>query len=536
GSSEFISVFKRNNKEFFVRIRLRAVKDNRKPLIVLSCLDVTETIFSGAYCGLIVGFGDILFSMDADKKFLSVSGTIAETLGYSSEELVGEPFATIVASKDNKVINEVMVWMRSKSDRVDGIEMRMVSKSGIAKVFLLGCQSFFGLDGEINRVYGVLRDIDQLKKRTEGEYIHSKIMPEISDGICWIDTAGYVRYWNNAAQRLLGYSKEEMLGRDVRKLFPPEKEWELSWALGGKMKEKAVETERIGKNGEMIPVKVVSKAMRDGSGNLIGCVEILRDMRMEIRLKEIEAIRKQLENKNRHLKNEMQDKSAFISEVSHELRTPLTSIYGYSLLIQEGDAGPLNPGYKRYVDKIVDETERLRRFINDALELSRIESGRFNFDPQQFELSTLEEKCSCMALANKKGLYVRWELEDDLPSIYADPRGISQVLINLISNAIKFTDEGGVVVRAVKKSHMYVRVEVTDTGEGIPENEKKNVFKRFRRVASEKKREGTGLGLAIAKKIVELNGGRITFESKVGKGTTFYFMVPIRKRKSVKKT
>ncbi len=530
GFHEFVYKFKNLGGEKFIRTRLMALRDEKKTRMVFSCKDVSEKVFSGAYTGLIQGLGDIIFSLDEDRKFLHVGKNINH-IGYDSSELIGEPFATVVASKDNKLLNELIGWMKTKKDRIDGAEIKIVTKNDVAKTFLLGSQGFFDSKGELIRVYGLLRDIDSIKTAIEEGKMTSEIILNTSDAICATDTSGYIYYWNKAAEKLFGYSKDEIQGKDIKKIFPPDKEWEMSWALSEKMGSKPFETERVKKNGNYVPVRVRPVLIKNKQGKVDGYVEIMRDLRMENQLKDTEMSRRQLEKRNRYLKKEMKDKIEFISEVSHELRTPLTSIYGYSLLIQEEEFGPLSKEYKPYMDKIVKETERLRRFINDALELSRIESGRFNFEPQKFDLDTLQDKCSCTALAHRKGLYVKWEFEEDLPSVYGDPRSISQVLINLISNSIKFTESGGVKIKAYKKGRTYVQVDVIDTGEGIPESEKKNVFKRFRRVNTEKKREGSGLGLSITKKIIEFHGGKIKFDSSLGKGTRFYFILPIKEKK-----
>ncbi len=536
GMQEFVSLFKRKGGERFVRTRLKIVKDDKNPLAVFSCLDVTESMLSGAYEGVITGFGDILFSIDSEKRFVSVSQNVQAILGYPADELAGEPFATVVATKDNTLINELIGWMRSKSDRVDGLEMRLISKSGSARLFTVGARGFFDSSGELMRIYGVLRDVDSVKQANEQEQVYSEILSDLSDGVWGMDQSGYIRYWNKSAERFLGYSKEEVMGKDARMLFPPEKDWELSWALSGKSPGKPFESERMKKNGEPGEFRVVQKTVKDSSGAPVGYVEILKDIELEKKLRENEKERRQLEKKNKDLREINEISTAFVSNVSHEIRTPLTSIHGFSLLLQEDESGrmKLSPEQKHHIDVIVSETDRLAHLINDVLDVSRLDSMRFKLEPREFDLASLKDKCSCVYLAEKKGLYVVWEFEEDLPPVYADQIRISQVFINLISNAIKFTDSGGVTVKAFRKSKGHVQVDVTDTGEGIPESEQDYLFKRFFRGSTGKKREGTGLGLAIAKQIIQLHRGKIWVESKQGKGSTFSFILPTKKREKKK--
>ncbi|MFH1470272.1 MAG: HAMP domain-containing sensor histidine kinase, partial [Candidatus Micrarchaeota archaeon] len=239
--------------------------------------------------------------------------------------------------------------------------------------------------------------------------------------------------------------------------------------------------------------------------------------------------RRKLEQQNKELREKNDIEAAFVSNVSHEIRTPLTNIHGYSLLMQE-DSGKMDSDHKKYIDIITSETDRLRKLINNVLDISRLDSMRFKLDQRETDLASLREKCSCTYLAENKGLYVNWEFEEDLPNIYADPIRLSQVLINLISNSIKFTEAGGVTVRAFRKGRNHVQVDVKDTGEGIPESEVSSLFKRFYQTSGGKKRGGTGLGLAITRQIVELHGGKIWVSSKVGEGSTFSFTIPTKKK------
>ncbi|MFH0817361.1 MAG: PAS domain-containing sensor histidine kinase, partial [Candidatus Micrarchaeota archaeon] len=460
----------------------------------------------------------------------SLSGNVGQSLGYSADELIGEPFATIVASKDNSLINEIISWAKDKKNGIDGLEIRLVSKSGSVNRFLLGARVFFDSGGNLMRIHGILRDIEQVKKASGQEIFYSEMLEDLSDAVWGSDEGGYIRYWNKSAEKLLMYQKGEILGKDAHVLFPPEKEWELSWALGGKGFAKSFESQRAKKDGGAVDFRVASKLVKDATGNTIGYVEILKDVELERKLREAEKAKKKLDEDYKQLRRDNQLGADFVSSVSHEIRTPLTNIHGYSLLIQE-ESGKLSPEHKKYIDIIASETDRLRRLVNEVLDISKLDSFRFKPDMQEMHLNSLQEKCSCTYLAEGKGIYVNWEFEEGLPPAYADPIRISQVLINLISNAIKFTEKGGITVLAYRKKRSFIQVDVTDTGEGIPLDEQKNIFKRFHQASAGKKREGTGLGLAIAEQIVKVHGGRLWLESsKIGEGSTFSFTLPTKKR------
>ncbi|MFH1285017.1 MAG: ATP-binding protein, partial [Candidatus Micrarchaeota archaeon] len=268
-----------------------------------------------------------------------------------------------------------------------------------------------------------------------------------------------------------------------------------------------------------------------------GYIEIASDMGMKKKIEEQEREKRKLEEAHRALQAKNEMGSVFVSNVSHELRTPLTNIHGYSMLLADGTLGELNEEQKGYMKVICDETARLTRLINDVLDLSRIDAGRLKMTPKYFDMRELVDKCSCQALAEKKKLYVNWDMEEELPMVYGDVARVSQVLINLISNAIKYTESGGITVKVSRHKRSFIKVDVIDTGVGIPQEDLKNIFKRFYQVPGKQtaKREGTGLGLAIAKEIVNWHKGKIWAESEIGKGSTFTFTLKTEEKKTRKK-
>ena len=239
-------------------------------------------------------------------------------------------------------------------------------------------------------------------------------------------------------------------------------------------------------------------------------------------------MKKDLERRYRELLEFDKLKSDFVSNVSHDLKTPLTNIYGYSSLLSKGTLGSLNKNQQEALNVVLSEGERLNKLITNLLDISKIEAGAVTLNIKSFLLSELENKCSLKEMARQKGVVIIWNTPNEIGSINGDPEKISQVLTNLVSNAIKFTDMGSVTINAFKRDKKFVQIDVIDTGDGIPERDQKNLFMRFYQAGGRKiKREGTGLGLAIAKDIVELHGGRIWVESKVGKGSKFSFILPL---------
>jgi len=237
-----------------------------------------------------------------------------------------------------------------------------------------------------------------------------------------------------------------------------------------------------------------------------------------------------LEEQNEQLQKLDAVKTEFFSNVSHELRTPMTSIKGYVDNMLDRIGGELTERQERYLKRIKANTDRLTRLINDLLDLSRIDRGRT--DLLQLEISRIqvlgvvrEAFDSLRPVARNAGIELG--LEGDPVLSMADRDRLVQVMNNLIGNAIKFTPNGGRVdVRIKSTGDGFVEVSVVDTGSGIPTRDLDRIFDRFYQVKREDRKPGTGLGLPISKEIVELHGGRIWAESKVGSGSTFRFTLP----------
>jgi len=238
----------------------------------------------------------------------------------------------------------------------------------------------------------------------------------------------------------------------------------------------------------------------------------------------------ELERKGRELEAASRHKSEFLANMSHELRTPLNAVLGYAELIQDGIYGEVPGKIHEVLERIQQNGRHLLGLINDVLDLSKIEAGQLTLSPVDYSMRglVLEVVSATEALAAEKQLALEVDVPPDLPAGRGDERRITQVLLNLVSNAIKFTDEGSVRIRASVESDRFV-VAVSDTGLGIAAEDRARIFGEFQQVdsSSTRKKGGTGLGLAITKRIVELHGGRIWVESTPGEGATFAFTLPV---------
>jgi GAF domain-containing protein len=240
---------------------------------------------------------------------------------------------------------------------------------------------------------------------------------------------------------------------------------------------------------------------------------------------------REIEVKSRELEAASQHKSEFLANMSHELRTPLNAIIGFSEVLSERMFGEINEKQAEYIADILQSGQHLLSLINDILDLSKIEAGRMELELSEFDLpATIESTLTLVReRAVRRGVALGQAVDERLGKIRADERKVKQVLLNLLSNALKFTPEGGRIDVRAAATDGVAELSVTDTGVGIAPEEQEAVFEEFRQVGTaSKKVEGTGLGLAISRKFIELHGGRIWVNSVVGSGSTFAFTLPLR--------
>jgi signal transduction histidine kinase len=239
---------------------------------------------------------------------------------------------------------------------------------------------------------------------------------------------------------------------------------------------------------------------------------------------------REIEDKSRQLEIASQHKSEFLANMSHELRTPLNAIIGFSEVLSERMFGEVNDKQAEYLTDILESGRHLLSLINDILDLSKIEAGRMELEPTDFDLPNAIENTLILVRerAQRRGVTLGRTVDERLAMIRADERKVKQVLLNLLSNALKFTPEGGQIDVRARVHNGEAEISVADTGVGIAPEDQEAVFEEFRQVgAMARKGEGTGLGLAISRKFIELHGGRIWVDSQVGIGSTFAFTLPL---------
>jgi signal transduction histidine kinase len=239
---------------------------------------------------------------------------------------------------------------------------------------------------------------------------------------------------------------------------------------------------------------------------------------------------REIEDKSRQLEVANKHKSEFLANMSHELRTPLNAIIGFSEVLLEKMFGEINAKQQDYLSDIHSSGRHLLALINDILDLSKIEAGRMELEPSDFDVPTALQNAMTLVRerAQRHGIALSLQIDPAVRELRADERKFKQILVNLLSNAVKFTPDGGRVALRARPVESGLEVSVSDTGIGIAPEDQEKVFEEFRQVGGDykTKQEGTGLGLALARRFVELHGGVISVQSELGKGATFTFTIP----------
>ncbi|MBN2181857.1 MAG: PAS domain S-box protein [Sedimentisphaerales bacterium] len=365
-------------------------------------------------------------------------------------------------------------------------------------------------------------DVTERKKaendRLLAEEKYRMIFENSAAAITLVDEQERLVSWNTFMEGLLGYEGEELYLMPVKTLYPVG-EWEKIRTFDVRQKgmQHHLETRMVKKDGGVIDVDISLSVLKDSDGNTTGSIGIIRDI----------TERKRAEEK---LKETMELKSQFISTVSHELRTPLAAMKEGLGIVLDEVVGEINEKQKKFLDIAKRNADRLGALINDVLDFQKLSAGKMNLNIQDSDIAQIvSEVHETMTLyAKKHNVELVSELPENLPMAKFDRAKITQVLTNLISNAIKFTPENGMASVNVRQQNEELVISVHDTGMGIPKEALPKIFERFYRVnRPDKQIQGTGLGLAIVHKIVIMHGGRIDVESEVDQGTTFTVFLPI---------
>jgi two-component system, sensor histidine kinase and response regulator len=478
--------------------------------------------------------------VDQEGKIVLANSQAEQLFGYTKEELLDQPIETLVPARYHGMHaehRETFFALPQSRTMGAGRDLYGVRKDGSEFPVEIGLNPL-----ETPRGIHVLASVVDITERKTAEdrlrqseeRFRSMIENVKEHAIFMLDREGGVLTWSKGAERNTGYREDEIVGRPYAVLFPTGDQvaGRVDQILRTALSEGQCEEEGwcAHKDGSKFWADVVITPVRNRDGKLIGFSNVTRDLTRHRRTEEnLKLAKEEAEAAN-------EAKSAFLANISHEIRTPMTGIIGMAGLLFDTE---LSHEQREYCEIIRRSSESLLTVINEVLDFSKAESGKLDLEIIDFDLrGTVEDVINLFAKqAQDKGIELINFIRYDVPMVLqGDPGRLRQVLSNLVSNALKYTEEGEVVVRVVlleeNATHATLRFSVTDSGIGISKEKLGKLFHSFTQVDASITRQygGTGLGLAICKKLVELMGGEIGVYSDVKKGSTFWVTLQLLKR------
>jgi len=475
---------------------------------------------------------DLTVTADFDGRFRSVNPAVEHILGWSAEEFLARPLIDMVHPDDRAAT--LLEFGRLADGEVSfNFLNRYEAKDGSYR--WLEWNAILAPEEEL--MYCAARDVTDRKQveaaLSASERQTRQILETAHDAFVAIDAHGQVSDWNPRAEAMFGWSRDEVLGRNLAETIIPLGQREAHrhglqrFVAGGdsRILGHLLELSALHKDGREFAVELTISAVESEHGYSFNA--FMRDI----------TERRRAQQELAHARDQALEaskmKSIFVANVSHEIRTPMNGVIGTSELLLDTK---LDAEQREYVEMISSSGEALLQIIDDILDFSKIEAGKLELDPTDFDLGdAIEMACAMQAeRAHSKGLELVVAIDPELPELlHGDGARLRQVITNLVSNAVKFTAEGEVVVRAssatASDGSASVRVEIRDTGIGIAPETLEQLFQSFSQADSTTTRTygGTGLGLAISKQLVELMDGRVGAYSEPGKGSTFWFEVSL---------
>jgi len=380
--------------------------------------------------------------------------------------------------------------------------------------------------GTVTRLIGIAQDCTERHQAEKMRAFLASIVESSDDSIIGTDLDGSILSWNLGAEKLFGHTAEEAIGKHITILFRADHRADYLNSLRRVKRQEQIErfeSVRVKKDGTPIDVSVILSPIKDTLGRLQGVLAIYRDITAS---KRADA---ELLKANEAAEAASGAKSTFLATMSHEIRTPMNGILGMTELALDSD---LTSDQRENLELVHVSAESLLAVINDILDFSKIEAGKMEFESIPFDLrESLGETMKTLGFrAHQKGLELVYDVRPDVPAaLLGDPGRLRQILVNLVGNAIKFTEQGEILVSVARESEtseaVSLHFSVRDTGVGIPAEKQEKIFEAFSQADGSMTRKygGTGLGLTICGRLVELMGGHLWLESQTGLGSTFHF-------------
>lgn len=477
-----------------------------------------------------------IFALDSTGHILTWSVGAQRIKGYTRDEILGRHFSIFYTPEDlvvGKPAWELEVAAREGKYEEEGWRLRRDGSRFWASVVITALRdddsTLIGY-GKVTRDLTDRRRTEELLRQSEDRF--ALLVQSVREyGIFMLDREGRISSWNLGAERIQGYTAEEIIGRHFSVFYPLHdvEAGKPAWELEVAAREGRYEEEgwRVRRDGSRFWGSVLITALRNPSGELVGFAKVTRDL-----TERRKAHKRAVEDARRIAAAEAasRTKSEFLTSMSHELRTPLNAIGGYAELLSMGIHGPVSEPQVRDLDRIIASQRHLLSIINDILDYGRLETGRSPYDIKSVPLVEAIETVAAMMEPQAEARSVHLGI---LPCagirVRADRLRVEQILLNLVSNAVKFTDPGGRVTVMCATGGGMVTVSVEDTGIGIPSEQADHIFQPFVQLGRTLTGgpQGTGLGLAISRDLARGMGGDLTVHSSPGHGSTFTLSLPL---------
>jgi PAS domain S-box-containing protein len=460
-----------------------------------------------------------VISKDVTSRYVSANRPFLEALGRSAGEVIGRRDADLFRDEEAGLLldqdREVMGTLAAVRN-----EITLCFQEEDRRVLLVEAP-VFDEKGMVSGLIGVGFDITEIQRIEQDRLLMAAALESAGEAVFITGVDGDIQYTNPAFGTVTGYSPEEAIGQNPRILKSGCQDPQLyqqMWATltAGSIWRGTITNRK--KDGSLFDVDQTIAPIRDSDGRTTSYVAVARDITERNRM--VAA-----------MERAMMVKGEFTSMVSHELRTPLTAIKEAIDIVEDETAGPTTKDQAEFLRLAKRNVDRLHRLINDVLDFSKLERGEFGLQPGLHDLNALTREIVTQQqlAAEGQGLHLELSVDDEIGLVPMDADRISQVLVNLVGNAIRYGRRGRIEVSTRRRKGEAI-VKIQDSGPGIPVGELERIFDAFVQLSTGPGRQvgGTGLGLAICKQIIELHGGRIWVETEIGRGSAFYFSLRLK--------